>query len=182
MNFTSNAAIKFGILTGVLAMFIDAAIGHGLFWKNDPHWTYWFTDAFLITMTISFGTSILGIGLWQGIILIAIQTLILEIYYEFLSPVDLPQEPYWLSHYDIWTTGYLVHFLVYSAGFLLVLWIWRRRVRLKEIMESTLPKMIAFFSLMTAVVILILDGLITQAFFSGLTSDLLSFSKGLSLL
>lgn len=148
-------------------MFIDAAIGHGLFWKNDPYWTYWFTDAFLIIMIISFGTSILGIGLWQGAILIAIQTLILEIYYEFLSPVGLPQEPYWLSHYDIWTTGYLVHFLVYSSGFLLALWVWRRRVRLKEIMENTLPKKTAFFSLITAVIVLILDGLITQAVFFG---------------
>jgi hypothetical protein len=167
MLLTPNGAIKFGILTGILAMFLDAAIGHGLFWKNDPYWTYWITDAFLITMIISFGSSILGIGMWQGIVLIAIQALTLEIYYEFLSPVGLPQEPFWLSHYDIWTTGYLVHYLVYLAGFLLALWIWRRRVHIKEMMESIKPRKIAVFSLVTAIIILLLDGVITQAFIFG---------------
>lgn len=167
MLLTPNEAIKFGILTGILAMFFDASIGHGLFWKNDPYWTYWFTDAFLITMIISFGTSILGIGLWQGIVLIAIQALTLELYYEFLSPVGLPQEPYWLSHYDIWTTGYLVHFLVYLSGFLLALWIWRRREHIKEIMARIVPRKIAFFSLITALIVLFLDGLITHTFIFG---------------
>jgi hypothetical protein len=167
MILTPNGAIKFGILTGILAMFVDASIGHGLFWKNDPYWTYWFTDAFLITMIISLGASIIGMGLWQGIVLIAIQALTLEIYYEFLSPVGLPQEPYWLSHYDIWTTGYLVHFLVYLAGYLLALWIWRRRELIKEMMEKIVPRRIAFFSLITAIIVLLLDGLITHAFLFG---------------
>lgn len=167
MSLTPNDAIKFGILTGILAMFMDAAIGHGLFWKNDPYWTYWITDAFLITMIISFGSSFLGIGLWQGVVMIAIQALTLELYYEFLSPVGLPQEPYWLSHYDIWTTGYIIHFLVYLSGFLLALWIWRRRVRIKKVLKSTLPRGVAFFALITAIVVLTLDGIITHAILFG---------------
>lgn len=118
-------------------------------------------------MIISLGTSILGIGIWQGIVLIAIQVLTLEVYYEFLSLVGLPQEPFWLSHYDIWTTGYLVHYLVYLAGFLLSLWIWRRRVHVKEFMKVIKPRKIALFSLVTAVIILLLDCLITHTVIIG---------------
>lgn len=33
---------KFALLTGLCAIFIDAVIAHGLFWDNDPYWTYWF--------------------------------------------------------------------------------------------------------------------------------------------
>jgi hypothetical protein len=27
-------------LVGLSAIFVDAAIAHGLLWENDPYWTY----------------------------------------------------------------------------------------------------------------------------------------------
>lgn len=85
MRLTANDTIKFGILTGVLAMFFDAAVSHGLFWQNDPFWSYWIADGLLITTIVSAGTAIIGIGIWQGFVLMGFQTLALEIYYQFLS-------------------------------------------------------------------------------------------------
>lgn len=167
MRPTANSAIKYGILTAILAMFLDAAVGHGLFWKNDSYWTYWITDTLLIITIITIGSTIVGIGVWQGFLLIAFQTLTLEIYYQFLSPVALPQEPYWLSHYEIWTTGLPVHYLVYLAGYLLALWIWRRKERMKHLIASIPAWKISIYSLITAMLILILDGIITQAFLLG---------------
>ncbi|MFC4403375.1 hypothetical protein [Gracilibacillus xinjiangensis] len=162
MSLAANDAIKFGIFTGLLAMFIDAVIGHGLFWLNDPYWTYWITDATLIATIVSFGSAIIGIGLWQGVLLIAGQAFILEMYYEFLSPVGLPQQPYWLSDYDVWITGFPVHFLVYMIGYLLALWIWRRKSKMKQVVEIIKASRIAIFSLITILLILILDGLLTH--------------------
>ncbi|NLI74789.1 MAG: hypothetical protein GX369_08555 [Euryarchaeota archaeon] len=167
MRLTANDTIKFGILTGVLAMFFDAAVSHGLFWQNDPFWSYWIADGLLITTIVSAGTAIIGIGIWQGFVLMGFQTLALEIYYQFLSPVGLPREPYWLSRFEIWTSGIPVHYLTYTAGFLLALWIWRRGHRLKKIMQNIEPKRIAFTTLIAAPFVLILDGIITQGIFLG---------------
>lgn len=49
---THKDTIKFGVLVGFAAIFIDAAIAHGLFWENDPYWTYWITKTFLITTVL----------------------------------------------------------------------------------------------------------------------------------
>ncbi|WP_143262128.1 hypothetical protein [Sediminibacillus massiliensis] len=179
MQLSANSAIKFGILAGMLAMFFDASIGHGLFWLNDPYWTYWITDASLIAMIVSLGSSFMGIGIWQGAVLIAIQALILEFYYDFLAPIGLPQQPYWLSDYDVWITGYPVHFLVYMSGYLLALWIWRRKVHMKRIMAELRPSRVALFALVTALVILLLDGLITQLFLLGENPGLTFFIQRL---
>src|SRR5688500_11532136 len=117
---------KFGILVGLAASFIDAAIARGLFWENDPYWTYWITKSFLIATVFIIGTSLLGIRIVQGLIITAVHTAILEIYYEWLAPVGLPQEPEWLDDKHLWTTGVPAHYLAILTGYFSALWIWRR--------------------------------------------------------
>jgi hypothetical protein len=34
---------KFTTTVALAAIFIDASVGHGLTWENDPYWTYWVT-------------------------------------------------------------------------------------------------------------------------------------------
>ena len=53
---------KFGILTGLAAIFIDATIAHGLFWENDPYWTYWITKSFLIATVFYYLYTVPGGG------------------------------------------------------------------------------------------------------------------------
>ena len=118
---------KFGILVGFTAISIDAAVAHGLWWENDPYWTYWITKTFLITTVFTVGTLLVGAGLTQGLVLTLVHTFILEFYYQFLSPIGLPQEPQWLAFRDLWLHGFAVHYLVILTGYLLALWIWRRR-------------------------------------------------------
>jgi hypothetical protein len=60
--------VKFAVLVGLAAIFFDASIAHGLFWDNDPYWTYWITKTFLITTVFLFGTTFIGIGIWQGLV------------------------------------------------------------------------------------------------------------------
>ncbi len=86
---TAAEAVKFGITVGFAAIFVDAAIAHGLFWENDPYWTYWITKTFLITTVFTVGTALFGLGLVQGLALTAVHTLILEIYYQFFAPIVL---------------------------------------------------------------------------------------------
>src|SRR4051812_21244323 len=86
-------ALKFSLLTALCGIFVDAVIAHGLFWDNDPYWTYWVTKTFLITSVFLVGTAFLGLGWKPGLLLTALHTLILEIYYQWLAPVGLPQEP-----------------------------------------------------------------------------------------
>lgn len=118
----------FGLLVGVCAIFIDAAIAHGLFWDNDPYWTYWITKTALITTVYTIGTAWFGAGLGRGALITVVHTLILEIYYQVFAPVGLPQEPEWLDFNHLWTTGLPVHYLAIYAGYLLALWLWRRRL------------------------------------------------------
>src|SRR5918995_2173399 len=80
-----RSVVTFGAWVGIFAIFIDAAIAHGLFWENDPYWTYWVTKTFLITTVFTLGTAIFGIGLWQGLVLTAVHTLILEVYYQWFA-------------------------------------------------------------------------------------------------
>ena len=39
---------KFTAMAALLAIFVDAAIGHAMLWGNDPYWTYWVTDTLLM--------------------------------------------------------------------------------------------------------------------------------------
>ncbi|NRP74965.1 hypothetical protein ILFOPFJJ_05888 [Ensifer psoraleae] len=82
MILLAKDTVKFALLVGLPAIFIDAVIAHGLFWDKDPYWTYWITKSFLITSVFLFGTAFLGIGIRPGLILTAVHTAILEIYYQ----------------------------------------------------------------------------------------------------
>jgi hypothetical protein len=167
---TPSGAAKFGVLVGLAAIFMDASIAHGLWWENDPYWTYWVTKTFLITTVFTAGTIVLGIGLVQGLILTLVHTLILEIYYQFLSPIGLPQEPQWLPFKDLWLHGFVVHYLVILSGYLLALWIWRRSALRAP---DASPTVLGLSALVAALIAVVLDGLVTQALlvrvFPGLT-------------
>ena len=164
---------KFGLLTALGAIFIDAAIAHGLFWENDPYWTYWITKSFLIATVFTFGTAFIGIGIVQGLILTAVHTAILEIYYEWLAPVGLPQQPEWLDDNHLWVTGVPVHYLAILTGYFIALWIWRRARGSTEVVEQSgeasvaSPAALAVSSLVAAVVILLLSGIITNGLLLG---------------
>jgi hypothetical protein len=153
--------LKFAVLVGLGGIFFDASIAHGLFWDNDPYWTYWITKTFLITSVFLFGTAFLGIGIWQGVVLTAVHTLILEIYYQWLAPIGLPQEPEWLDFNHLWVTGVPAHYLSIFAGYLLALWLWRRNY--PEVPpEKADTGTFALYALVTAAIIIALDGIITQ--------------------
>ena len=167
---------KFGILTGLCAIFIDAAIAHGLFWENDPYWTYWITKSFLITTVFTIGTAFLGIGIAQGLIITVVHTAILEIYYEWLAPVGLPQDPEWLDDNHLWVTGVPVHYLAILTGYLMALWIWRRAALDRPSAATTdadsdarraTPSAVALSSLVATVIILVVSGIITHALLMG---------------
>lgn len=158
---------KFGLLVGLCAIFMDAAVAHGLFWENDPYWTYWITKSFLIATVFIVGTAFLGSGIVQGLLLTVVHTAILEIYYEWLAPIGLPQQPEWLDDDHLWVTGVPVHYLAILAGYLMALWIWRRASlaappRNADAGEAT-PGMLAVSSLVAVAVILLLSGIITHA-------------------
>ena len=164
------ATIKFGILVGFCAILIDASIAHGLFWENDPYWTYWITKTFLITTIFTLGTAFFGIGIVQGLVITAVHTLVLEVYYQFFAPVGLPQEPMWLPEEDLWFPwGVPPHYLAIGAGYFLAMWVWRRRERLAEVDAVAC----AVVSILGAVVVIVLDALLSQLLllghFSGLT-------------
>src|SRR3954471_14812200 len=92
-----RSTAKFAAGVGLAAIFVDAVVAHGLFWENDPYWTYWVTKTFLITTVFTLGTALLGTGVKQGLWLTALHTAILEAYYQWFAPVGLPQEPEWLD-------------------------------------------------------------------------------------
>jgi hypothetical protein len=161
---------KFGLLVGLSAIFIDAVIAHGLFWENDPYWTYWITKSFLIATVFIAGTAFLGTGIVQGLVLTAVHTAILEIYYEFLAPIGLPQEPQWLDDNHLYLTGIPVHYLAILTGYFISLWIWRRAGRAgegKRVDDAASPGTLAISSVVTTLVILVLSGLITHALLLG---------------
>jgi hypothetical protein len=166
---------KFGVLVGLSAIFVDAVIAHGLFWENDPYWTYWITKTFLITTVMIAGTAFLGTGIVQGLALTAVHTAILEIYYEFLAPIGLPQEPQWLDDNHLYTTGIPVHYLAILIGYFIALWIWRRSqpsVRGDDRRSATDRRVgsggasaaaLAVSSLAAILVILVISGIVTNA-------------------
>jgi hypothetical protein len=114
---TGREIAKFGVAVGFLGIFYDAAIAHGLFWENDPYWTYWITKTFLITSVFSLTTAFFGIGLAQGVIGTLVHTAILEVYYQWLSPIGLPREAQWLDFDHLWITGVPAHYAVIFASY-----------------------------------------------------------------
>ena len=153
--------IKFGVAVGFFGIFYDAALAHGLFWENDPYWTYWVTKTFLITTVFSLATAFFGIGLAQGALATVAHTLILEVYYQWLSPVGLPRQPEWLSFDHIWVTGVPVHYAAIFAGYLTALWLWRRRPTVATTWEPT-TRRLGVFALVATALVLVLDGIVTQ--------------------
>ena len=128
LRFTSlGELIKFAAVAAVLAMLFDAVIGHALLWDNDPYWTYWVTDTFLILTVFSVGAALIGAGIVRGAVVTGVQMLVLTTYYWSLSPIGLPSSPEWLDLEHTWLTGPPVHFGVYYLGYLVALWLWRRR-------------------------------------------------------
>ena len=117
----------FTALVALLAILSDAAVGHALLWENDPYWTYWITKTFLIATVFGLGTAWLGTGVGRGAVISFAHTVILTVYYWTLSPIGLPSHPDWLDLEHTWITGVPVHFAVIYLGYLVALWIWRRR-------------------------------------------------------
>jgi hypothetical protein len=119
-----SQASLFAAAVAALAIFWDAAVGHGLAWENDPYWTYWLTKTFLIFTVFALGTAWLGIGIGRGAVITAVHTLVLTVYYWTLSPIGLPAGPEWLDLEHTWFTGLPIHFGVIYLGYLSALWLW----------------------------------------------------------
>ena len=117
----------FTALVALLAILADAAVGHALLWENDPYWSYWITKTFLIATVFALGTAWLGTGVVRGAVIAFVHTVILTVYYWTLSPIGLPSHPDWLDLEHTWITGVPVHFAVIYLGYLVALWLWRRR-------------------------------------------------------
>ncbi len=169
-NYTPLSAaqvIKFSILVGITSIFIDAIIAHGIFWDNDPYWTYWITKSFLITAVFSIGTAFMGIGFIPAFMITFMHTIILEIYYTWFAPVGLPQEPEWLDFNHVWVTGFPVHYLAILTGYFISLWLWQRNhlcmQEHKKKWHTIDARYIAFFALVATVFTLVCEGIITQA-------------------
>ena len=124
---SSRDVAKFAAGVALLAIFWDAAVGHGLLWENDPYWTYWITKTFLIFTIFGLGTAWLGIGVGAGAVITAVHTLVLTVYYWTFSPIGLPSSPDWLDLEHTWITGVPIHFGVIYLGYLATLWLWQRR-------------------------------------------------------
>jgi hypothetical protein len=73
------------------------------------------------------GTAWFGMGLLKGALITAAHILALTVYYWSLSPIGLPSQPEWLDFEHTWATGLPVHFGVYYLGYVIALWLWRRR-------------------------------------------------------
>ena len=127
-----SSLVKFTAAAALLAMFGDAAIAHAMLWGNDPQWTYWITDTLLMATVFGVGTAWLGVGLVRGAIITAIHMVLLTTYYWSLSPIGLPAQPEWLDLEHTWLTGIPVHFAVYYLGYVMALWLWRRRNGLRR--------------------------------------------------
>lgn len=162
---TGGDLVKFTGLVALLAIFADAAVGHALLWENDPYWTYWITKTLLIATVFGLGTAWIGIGTARGAVITTVHTLILTVYYWSLSPVGLPSHPEWLDLEHTWLTGVPVHFGVIYLGYLLALWLWRRRGMLREVPEepgSAVSRMVGEATIV-AVALVLAGGLVVSA-------------------
>jgi hypothetical protein len=151
---TSRDLAKFTVAVALLAIFADAAVGHGLTWENDPYWTYWVTKTFLIATIFGLGTAWLGAGVVPGAIVTAVHTVVLTIYYWTLSPIGLPSHPTWLDLEHTWLTGIPIHFGVIYLGYLVAFWLWRRRT----LVDPVAPGAHALGALVAGVVIVVVAG------------------------
>jgi hypothetical protein len=155
---TTAETARFTSMVALLAIFSDAALGHGLTWENDPYWTYWVTKTFLIATIFGLGTAWFGIGLGRGAVITAVHTIVLTIYYWTFSPVGLPSSPEWLDFEHTWITGVPIHFAVIFLGYVAALWLWLRRpVALAEDVESRSTGLAA---LVVGLVIVLAAGLV----------------------
>ncbi|HEX6374687.1 MAG TPA: hypothetical protein VFZ91_03095 [Allosphingosinicella sp.] len=127
-----SQVVKFTALASLLAIFIDAAIGHAMIWGNDPYWTYWVTDTLLMATVFGLGTMIFGIGIGRGALITAVHVTLLTTYYWSLSPIGLPSHPEWLDLEHTWITGLPVHLGVYYLGYLGAFWLWTRHSAAKS--------------------------------------------------
>ncbi|HXG75602.1 MAG TPA: hypothetical protein VNJ53_03440 [Gaiellaceae bacterium] len=130
----------FTAAVALLAIFSDAALGHGLTWENDPYWTYWVTKTFLIATVFGLGTAWLGVGPGRGAVVTAVHTLVLTVYYWTLSPIGLPSHPEWLDLEHTWLTGLPIHFGVIYLGYLGALFVWRRGGATPELPAAELAR------------------------------------------
>ena len=119
--------MKFTAMAALLAIFADAAVAHAMLWANDPYWTYWVTDTLLMATVFGLGTAWFGIGALRGAAITGVHILLLTTYYWTLSPIGLPAHAEWLDLERTWITGLPVHFAVYYLGYLVAVWLWRRR-------------------------------------------------------
>jgi hypothetical protein len=166
---TAAETARFTALVAILAIFADAAVGHGLTWENDPYWTYWITKTFLIATIFGLGTAWFGAGVARGAVITAVHTLVLTVYYWTFSPIGLPSSPEWLDLEHTWITGLPIHFGVIYLGYLLALWLWRRGVQAQDEEDSGSR---ATSALVTSVAILVLSGGLASLFlgeFPGVT-------------
>jgi hypothetical protein len=155
--------VKFTAMAASLAIFVDAAIGHAMVWGNDPYWTYWVTDTLLMATVFGLGTAWFGMGLVKGALITAVHILALTIYYWSLSPIGLPSQPEWLDLEHTWVTGLPVHFAVYYLGYVIALWLWRRRLAAMDHRAGqSRPSLAreAALALATAVAVVIVVGLV----------------------
>ena len=150
---TTRGVAKFTALVALLAILSDAAVGHALLWENDPYWTYWITKTFLIATVFGLGTAWLGTGVGRGAVIALAHTVILTVYYWTLSPIGLPSHPDWLDLEHTWITGVPVHFAVIYLGYLVALWLWRRRP-----LEDGAPGRDALAALVAGAVIVVVAG------------------------
>jgi hypothetical protein len=155
---TSREVVAFGALTALLAILADAAIGHGLLWENDPYWTYWITKTFLIGTIFTLGTAWLGVGIGVGAVVAVVHTVVLTIYYWTFSPIGLPSAPEWLDLEHTWLTGVPIHFGVIYLGYLVALFVWRRRSLVDP--AALQPVSTALSALVATVVAVILAGVL----------------------
>lgn len=114
-------------MVALLAIFFDAAVGHGMTWENDPYWTYWITQTFLAATVFGLGTAWLGVGEGRGALMAAVHTAALTAASWSLLPVGTPSQPVWLDLEHALVTGIPIHFAVTYLGYLSGLWLWRRR-------------------------------------------------------
>lgn len=158
-----SSVVKFTALASMLAIFIDAAIAHAMFWGNDPYWTYWVTDTLLMATVFGIGTMLFGIGIGRGALLTAVHVLLLTTYYWSLSPIGLPSHPEWLDLERTWITGLPVHFAVYYMGYLGALWLWGRRTAVASDQDNRPQRslaQVAAAALVVAVAIVVATGAI----------------------
>lgn len=156
---------KFTAMAALLAIFVDAVIGHAMLWGNDPYWTYWITDTLLMATVFGLGTAWVGIGLVRGALITAAHMLLLTTYYWSLSPIGLPSQPVWLDLEHTWVTGLPVHFGVYYLGYVTALWIWRHRAA-RNVEPEHATARLATGGVVLAVAIVVGAGLL-QALFLG---------------